>query len=353
MNWPHDKGEPLRVEVPQDTSLRKIFANDVNALLNIAAGSDMRFISHNLKAQTDALKRIDSSCGGFISFLLGVEDPHLSEQHIQMQDDLNLSDLEKPSNHHHSESDEEEKRNTSSTGPDGGSGSSKNTSGNDVVCSYVGTEEVYLVIRLYLLFMLKLQTAWILFQSSELRHDSLISHPHKTVLEHANLTQFSTAESNAYLSSTYGPPEMFTLYRGFLGLVGALLGGIITKEMYEKSIRQLMGIDSYKFLFLDELASEFLLHLSRIASKKALVNKLEALARYEHQNLTNSGIPLTWTGTIMKARKILNSFPSSEFDCSMHGLFVMLIENDGTLEFRNVTALENPGKQGGEKQKQT
>ncbi len=348
MAWPHDKGEPLRVQVPQDVSLRKIFASDVNTLLNIAAGSDIRFISHSLKAQTDALKHIDSASGGFISFLMGMENPDLSEQLIQMQDDLNLSDfsndnIQKPSNHH-SEFDEGEQEITSK-GSEGGS-----SSNNDVVCSYVGMDEVYLVIRLYLLFMSKLQTAWILCQGADLRQDALISHPHKTILEHANLTQFTTEKSNLHCTGN-GTPEMFTLYRAFLGLVGALLGRIISQEIYEESIRQLMGNDSYKFLFLDELASELLLHLSRTVSKKVLINKFGTLARYERLNFINSGIPLTWNGTILKARKIVNSFPSSYLDFSIHGLYVMLIKQNGSLEFRHVTALEVPEKKIGENKK--
>ncbi len=323
------------MQVTQDVSLRKIFASDVNALLNIVAGSDVRFISHSLKAQTDALKHIDLASGGFISFLMSTEDPYLSEHHIQIQNDLDLSDfnIQKPSNHH-SEFDEGEEN--MSKGSEGGS------SGNGVVCSYVGTEEVYLVIRLYLLFMSKLETAWILCQGAELRQDSHISNPHKTIVEHAKLTQFTTGNSNLYCTRN-STPEMFTSYRAFLGLVGALLGRIIHQEMYEESIRQLMGNDSYKFLFLHELASECLLHLSRTASKSVLINKFGTLARYERLSLIQSGIPLTWNGTILKARKIVNSFRPSYFDFSVHGLYVMLIEQNGSLEFRHVTALEVPG----------
>ncbi len=339
-------GEPLRTQVPQDEGLRRIFASDVRALLSVAAESDARFISHSLETQTDVLKHMDLASGGFIPLLLGLEDPYVFAQRAQMQDDvLNLleddDDLNDDNNIEKEVSDPHpgfceggKPENLSQGGSEGGGGGSK------VVCTYVGTAEVYLVIRLYSMFMSKLQTAWKLCQGAKHRQDSLISDPHKAILSHANAIQFSTeteTETAKNLSSSVvgdNTMELFTLYHAFLGLVGAWLGRIISQGKYEESIRQLMGNDSYKFLCLDKLASKLLLHLSRTASKRALINKFGSLARYERLKLMEFGIPLTWNRTISRARNIVKPFPSY---FSVHGLYVMMMRQNGTLDFRHVT----------------
>ncbi len=370
----HCVRKSLRIQVAKNERLRSIFARDVRALLIVAAESGPKFTSHSLKTQTEALKYIDLASDGFVPLLLGIEDPSKFVERFQMMhedddDDIfNLLDdddddndvlmnggeensniekevIESPDAPHPPGFDEGGGKPPEHLSQGGGGGGSE---GNDdkAVCTYVGTAEEYLVMRLYCMFMSKLELAWKLCQGTT-KHEHLgllMSNSHKAIESHADAVQFSTktleefscADDSVATAESSNSIEMgFIHYRTFLGLVGAWLGRIISQEKYEQSIRQLVGNDAYKFLCLDKLTSRLLFRLCCAASKSGVVmNKFGSLARYERMKLLKSGIPLTWNRTISRARKIVKTLPLHVKVNDL--LYVMMMRQNGAFDIRHV-----------------
>ncbi len=318
------------MSVFQDVSPRRIFVNDVGALINIAAKNDVRFTTYSSIVQTYVLRHLDAASDGFIPLLMFIEEGYASEEQMkEIFDELNLVDVD----------DKPEENKLPSKDPEGGGG------GDNIVCIYVGTVEEYLIVRLYCIFVTKLETAWIRCQELESnKAGSLTYGANKAVLSHANAVKFNTKDSssssskdNRIIDNKNNQVEAFAVYRAFLGLVGAWLGKVISQEIYEESIRQFMGKHTYEFLSLDNLASRLLFQLTRTAGKIEHNHKLRMLAKYERLNLIKHGIPLSWDKTISRARAIVKSLPSSHFSSSVNGLYVMAMRQNGSIEFRHVT----------------